>query len=208
MLNILLGSWRRTLNTWRACCIPAWQSLSRLFISLWRKKCLILFPSCCSIINVYNWWRVLLTSVSVEIYQIIICVLREPANMLQCHWWEDSSGGRFYMQIDNGIYHTMGLLHELHTFLLIPLHILQPHQRNNHHTENKLTWTVVIKERVVFEMACTNGVPKASWISLSSVMTGLKHSRIFSKRIFVIEVCRGILRNNRKKQWAVHTLYM
>jgi hypothetical protein len=42
----------RTLKTSKASSDPEWQSLSSVFISPWRKKYLILLPSCCASTNV------------------------------------------------------------------------------------------------------------------------------------------------------------
>lgn len=48
-----------------------------------------------------------------------------------------------------------------------------------------LTWTVVIKDRVVLEMARMNGVAKASVTSFRSVTVGVKQTMMLFRRISV-----------------------
>jgi hypothetical protein len=55
---------------------------------------------------------------------------------------------------------------------------------------------MVIKLRIVLEMAYTNGVPKPSWTSLRSVTADLKQVRISSRRNSVAVWWRGISDNS------------
>jgi hypothetical protein len=52
---------------------------------------------------------------------------------------------------------------------------------------------VVIKDRVIVEMAGTKGVPRASWRSLRRDIAGCKQVMVSFKRISETVGCRGIL---------------
>lgn len=55
------------------------------------------------------------------------------------------------------------------------------------------TWIIVIKERVVLEIAGTNGVPNISWASFKRVIAGFRQLMISLIRVSVTAESRGIL---------------
>ena len=56
------------------------------------------------------------------------------------------------------------------------------------HRKNSLTCIAVIKERVVFEIAGTKGVPNASLSSSRSIMAGVKQATMLLMQISVTVV--------------------
>lgn len=89
------------------------------------------------------------------------------------------------MQIYDSIQQHMEISHMFGTFTLVSLHFLGSPVSVLRECIliYVFTCTVVIKEAVVFEIACRKGVPKASFSSSKSEIAGVKQVTMLFRRI-------------------------